>query len=135
MIESFLTDTHCIVNRVWKMLVQGCINIFKKKKRDIRHKIFISSKFSDTATQLLINLFMKWLQCSMDPAGVVNTGGKLPLMLLTPVANLQLVSTTLAKLVAKFAAGVAAKSGKFAASVVDTSGNFATRVIDTRGAP
>jgi hypothetical protein len=71
----------------------------------------------------------------MDPAGVVNTGGKLLLVWLTPVENLPLVSTTLAKLVAKFAAGVVDNSGKFAASVVDTGGNFATCVINTRGAP
>jgi hypothetical protein len=35
------------------------------------------------------------------------------------------VSKTLAKLVAKFAAGVIATGGKFAAGVVDTVGNFA----------
>jgi hypothetical protein len=46
-------------------------------------------------------------------ASIVDTGDKLP-----PV------TTTLAKLVAKFAAGV-----------VDTSGKFATGVVDTRGAP
>jgi hypothetical protein len=34
------------------------------------------------------------------------------------------VSTTLAKLVAKFAAGVIDTGGKFAAGVVDTGGNF-----------
>jgi hypothetical protein len=45
-------------------------------------------------------------------------------MSLTPVANLPLVSTTLAKLVAKFAA-----------SVIDTGGKFATGVVDTDGAP
>jgi hypothetical protein len=50
------------------------------------------------------------------------TGGKLPLVLLTPaanllpvsltpVANLPLVSTTLARLVAKFAAGVVETGG------------------------
>jgi hypothetical protein len=44
--------------------------------------------------------------------GVIDTGGKLPpvsnllQVLLTPVANLPPVSTTLAKLVAKFAADV-----------------------------
>jgi hypothetical protein len=43
---------------------------------------------------------------------------------LTPVANLPPVSTTLAKMVAKFAAGV-----------VDTGGKFATGVVDTGGAP
>jgi hypothetical protein len=54
---------------------------------------------------------------------------------LTPVANLPPVSTTLAKLVAKFAAGVADIGGKFAAGVVDTGGKFATGVVDTGGAP
>jgi hypothetical protein len=44
---------------------------------------------------------------------------------LTPVANLPRVSTTLAKLEAKFAAGVADTVCKFAAGVVDTGGNFA----------
>ncbi len=43
-------------------------------------------------------------------------------MSLTPVANLPLVSTTLAKLVAKFAAVVIDTGGKFAAGVVDTGG-------------
>jgi hypothetical protein len=42
--------------------------------------------------------------------------------------------TTLAKLEAKFAAGVVDTGGKFAAGVFDTSGNFATGVIDTGGA-
>ncbi len=40
------------------------------------------------------------------------------------MANLPTLSTTLAKLVAKFAAGV-----------VDTGGKFATGVVDTSGAP
>jgi hypothetical protein len=40
---------------------------------------------------------------------------------LTPVANLPAVSTTLAKLVTKFAAGVVDIGGKNAASVVDTA--------------
>jgi hypothetical protein len=48
---------------------------------------------------------------------------KLPRLLLTPVANLPPVSTTIAKLVAKFAAGV-----------VDTGGNFAAGIVDTGGA-
>ncbi len=62
------------------------------------------------------------------------------------MTNLPPVSTTQAKLVAKFAAGVADTSGKFAAGAVDTGGNFdagvvdpggkfATGVIDTGGAP
>jgi hypothetical protein len=39
-------------------------------------------------------------------------------MLLTPVANLPPVSTTLVKLVVKFAAGVVDTGGKFATGVV-----------------
>jgi hypothetical protein len=49
------------------------------------------------------------------------------------VANL--VSTTLAKLVEKFAARVVDTGGKFSAGVVDTGGKFATSVVDTGGAP
>jgi hypothetical protein len=56
------------------------------------------------------------------------------------------VSTTLGKLVVKFAASVADTGGKFAArvadtggkfsaSVIDISGKFATGVVDTGGAP
>ncbi len=45
------------------------------------------------------------------------------------------VSTTLAKLVAKFAAGVVDTGGNFAAGVVDTGGKFATGDVDTGGAP
>jgi hypothetical protein len=45
------------------------------------------------------------------------------------------VSTALAKLVAKFAAGVVDTGGKFAAGVVDTGGKFATGVVHTCGAP
>ncbi len=45
------------------------------------------------------------------------------------------VSTTLAKLVEKFAAGVVDTGGKFVAGVVDTGGKFATGVVDTGGAP
>ncbi len=45
------------------------------------------------------------------------------------------VSTTLAKLVAKLAAGVVDTGGKFVAGVVDTSGKFATGVVDTDGSP
>jgi hypothetical protein len=53
----------------------------------------------------------------------------------TPVANLPRVSTTLLKLVAKFAAGVFDTGGKFATAVVDTGGNFAAGVVDTGGQP
>ncbi len=49
----------------------------------------------------------------------------------TAVANLPPVSTTLAKLVEKFAAGVADTGGKFAAGVVVTGSNFAASVVDT----
>ncbi len=49
---------------------------------------------------------------SLFATGVIDTGGKLP-----PVS-----STTLAKLVVKFSAGVADTGGKFAAGVVDTGG-------------
>jgi hypothetical protein len=52
---------------------------------------------------------------------------------LIPAANLPPVSTTLAKLVAKLAAGVADTGGKFAAGVVDTGGNFVAGVVDTGG--
>jgi hypothetical protein len=61
--------------------------------------------------------------------------------LLTLVANLPLVSSKFAKLVAKFAAGVVDTGGKFATGVVDTGGapdtggKFATGVVDTGGAP
>jgi hypothetical protein len=44
-------------------------------------------------------------------AGVFDAGGNLPLASLTLVANLPPVSTTLAKLVEKFAAGVADTGG------------------------
>jgi hypothetical protein len=39
------------------------------------------------------------------------------------------VSTTLAKMVEKFATGVADTGGKFASGVVDTGGNFAAGVV------
>jgi hypothetical protein len=45
------------------------------------------------------------------------------------------VSTTLAKLVAKFAAGVVDTGGNFAAGDIDTGGKFATGVVDTSDAP
>ncbi len=52
---------------------------------------------------------------------------------MTFVANLPSVSTTLAKLLAKFAAGVVDTGGKFVTSVVDTDGNLAAGVVDTGG--
>jgi hypothetical protein len=41
----------------------------------------------------------------------MDTGGIFPLVSLTPAANVPLVSTTLAKLVAKFATGVVDTDG------------------------
>jgi hypothetical protein len=55
-------------------------------------------------------------------AGVVDTGGKLPPVSLIPAANLPLVSTTLGKLVAKFAAGVREFSKKFETVLMGYSG-------------
>jgi hypothetical protein len=51
--------------------------------------------------------------------GVVDTGGKLPPVSLTPVANLPPVSTRLAKLMEKFATGVVDTGGIFAAGVIE----------------
>jgi hypothetical protein len=45
------------------------------------------------------------------------------------------VSTTLAKLVEKFAPGVFDTGDKFATGIVDTSGNLAAGLVDTGGAP
>jgi hypothetical protein len=45
------------------------------------------------------------------------------------------MSTTLAQLVAKFAAGVVDTSGKFATGVVGTTGKIASGVVNTNGAP
>jgi hypothetical protein len=63
-------------------------------------------------------------------AGVVDTGGNLPLASLTPVANFAagIVDTG-----GKFATGFNNASEmveKFAAGVVDTGGNFAACVVD-----
>jgi hypothetical protein len=57
-----------------------------------------------------------------------DTGGKLPPVSLIPAANLLPVSTTLAKLVAKFAAGGADTGGKFAAGVVEPVVNLYLRI-------
>ncbi len=51
------------------------------------------------------------------------------------MANLPPVSTTLLKLVAKFAARVVDTGGKIATGVDDTGGNFAAGVIDSGGQP
>ncbi len=57
---------------------------------------------------------------------VVDTGGILPSVSLTPVANLATVSTSLAKLVAKFAAGVVDTGG--ASGLANISANFRTNL-------
>jgi hypothetical protein len=51
------------------------------------------------------------------------------------VANLPPISTTQAKLVAKFTAGVVDTGGKFTAGVIKTGGKFATGVVDTGVTP
>ncbi len=65
----------------------------------------------------------------LTPAAVVDTGGNFAAGVIDTGGASQgapPVSTTLAKLVAKFAAG-----DKFAAGVVDTGRNFAAGVVDT----
>ncbi len=77
-----------------------------------------------------INIFFKFILSCQESD---NCSHCLPLALLTPVANLPPVSTTLAKPVANFADLVVETGGKFAASVVYTGGNFAASVVDTSG--
>ncbi len=67
------------------------------------------------------------------PGGIRTRGYRTATQVLFPL--LPPVSTTLGKLVAKVAAGVADTGSKFAAGVVDTGGKFATGVVDTGGAP
>jgi hypothetical protein len=64
---------------------------------------------------------------------VNDTGGKFAAGVVDTSGNLPPVSTTLVKLVEKFAIVVIDTGGKFAAGVVDTSGNFAAGVVDTSG--
>ncbi len=52
---------------------------------------------------------------------------------MTPVANLQQVSTTSALPVEKFASGVIDTGDKFATGVVDTGSKFAASAVDTGG--
>ncbi len=54
--------------------------------------------------------------------GVIDTGGKFAPDVVDTGGKLPSVSTTLAKLVAKFAAVIVDTGGKFAAGVVDTGG-------------
>ncbi len=53
---------------------------------------------------------------------------------MTPVANMPLVSTTQADLVAKFAAEVVDTGCNFATGVINTVGKFGTSVVDIGGA-
>ncbi len=62
----------------------------------------------------------------MSANGVNNTGGKFVAGVVNTGGNLLPVSTTLVKLVAKFAAGVVDTGGKFATGVVDTGAWWST---------
>jgi hypothetical protein len=88
-----------------------------------------SSSLLGLSSLILFPLFATGV---IDTGGKFAAGGKLQPVSLTAVANLPLVST-LAKLVAKFAADVIDTGGKFSAGVVDTRGNFTAGVIDTGG--
>ncbi len=70
---------------------------------------------------------------SLFATGVIYTSGKYIAGVVDTGDNLPPVSTTLAKLVEKFAAGVVDTVGKFAPRVVDTGRNFAAGVFDTGG--
>ncbi len=125
-----------------KIFSQKNFNNFVGTPLDSRFNIYIhfclQVHFKGICSLILIPLFA---------TGVVDTGGNLPPVSLTPaanlapvsltpVANLPPVSTTLVKLVAKFAGGVVDTGGKFATGVVDTGGNFAAGVVsDTGGQP
>jgi hypothetical protein len=60
---------------------------------------------------MMVLLMIKYCPTTVISAGVVDTSGNLSLASLTPVANLPPVSTTLAKMVDKFAAGVVDTGG------------------------
>jgi hypothetical protein len=57
-------------------------------------------------------------------AGVIDTGGNLPLASLTPAANLPPVSLTLVASLPPVSTAQGDTGGKFAAGVVDTGGNL-----------
>jgi hypothetical protein len=82
-----------------------------------------SSSLSGVCSLILFPLFATGVNDigGKFAAGVVDTGGNLPL---ASLANLPPVSTTQGELVAKFAAGVVDTGGKFAAGVVDAGGNL-----------
>jgi hypothetical protein len=75
---------------------------------------------------------VRYLQPDIVPI-VCYLGGKFASGVVVTGGNSPPVSTTLVKLVAKFAAGVVDTGGKFAAGVVNTGGNFAAGVVDTGG--
>jgi hypothetical protein len=103
----------------------GLFRIFSKIRGDIRSSRWWQKKniWEEESTYRYIFafkfssliLFPFFATMSMIPAPI------LPPVLLTPPA-----STTLAKLVAKFAASVVDTGGNFAAGIVDTGGKFAT---------
>jgi hypothetical protein len=76
--------------------------------------------------------------------GVIYTGGNFAAGVVDTLGRLPPVSTMLAKIVEKFAAGVVDTidttgindtGGKIAAGINNTGSNFATSVLDTSGAP
>jgi hypothetical protein len=94
-------------------------------------KIFNHKKFNYfvwTPLGSRVNYYINFCLQVVDTIGKIATGVNSSPVSLTPVANLPQVLTTLAKLVAKFDAGVIDTSGIFAASVVDTGVNFAAGV-------
>jgi hypothetical protein len=72
---------------------------------------------------------------SLFATGVIDTGGNLPPVWLTPAANLPPVLTSPAVQVGKFAASFFDIGGKFTTDVVDTNCKFATGIVDAGGAP
>ncbi len=78
------------MNQLPLIIPLGLFQFFSKIRRDIR-----SSSFATGVVDAI----------------VVDTGGNLPSVSLTSVANLSQVSTTLAKMVEKFAAGVVDTGG------------------------
>jgi hypothetical protein len=108
----------------FKFIFKGTVS------RDFRLLVFFMNQFPQ-AHEYTIRAFSNFFENSRRYSQLK----VLPLVSLTPVANLPPVSTTLAKLVPKFAAGDVDTGGNFAAGVVDTGGKFATGVVDTGGAP
>ena len=64
-----------------------------------------------------------------DTTGVNNTGGKLPLVSTTPVANFATSSPCVVDTGGKFATGVNDTGGKFSAGVNDAGGKLPHKII------